>query len=365
MPGPVRPLASGAWGRRMGHWPHPTTTASKLHRHVDRPLSTLFSMEATLAEPDALAMLNKATSELPKAEQWNAALGVLQELLRANNGKASSFAVREALEKRGIPNARELVVQLKYFDFDSCTDAGRPPFRWYSHAASFFTEERYRGLQSEQAVEADQAARTVSEAPPTEEEIAEVEEVRQRPRNRQEESRLGTYVLSALENIYQTDFSPEDAPFVFDVHNARAGSGWENVDLLAVHWRTPAVVEIVAVEVKLDFTARLVQQARNYARFADRVWVAVPILAEAADAATALREFDPLLFEHIVDEGLGILACRRRPGKSYEVLPVQWPKRLRPDPVEKEAFIDRYREQFEEAVVVARRDLKRYPVLAR
>jgi hypothetical protein len=48
--------------------------------------------------------------------------------------------------------------------------------------------------------------------------------------------------------------------------------------------------------VKLDFTAQLIQQARNYGRFADRVWLAVPVLAEAAEASTALRDFDPMLY---------------------------------------------------------------------
>jgi hypothetical protein len=84
--------------------------------------------------------------------------------------------------------------------------------------------------------------------------------------------------------------------------------------------------------------------------------------AEAADASgVALREFDPLLFEHVVDAGLGVLACRRRPGRSYEVLPVHWPRRARPDPVEKEAFLERYRRCFEEAGVLAPRGGHRYP----
>jgi hypothetical protein len=148
---------------------------------------------------------------------------------------------------------------------------------------------------------------------------------------------------------------------VFDVHNGRAGNEFENVDVMAVHWRSSKVVELVTVEVKLEFTARLVQQARNYGRFCDRVWLAVPVLAEAADAAGALREFDPMLFEHVVDTGLGILACRRRPGRSYEVLPVHWPRRMRPDLVEKDGFLERYRRQFEQAGVLAPRSGHRFP----
>jgi hypothetical protein len=122
-------------------------------------------------------------------------------------------------------------------------------------------------------------------------------------------------------------------------------------------------VDLVTVEVKLDFTAKLVQQAHNYCRFSDRVWIAVPVLADVSDSAQALREYDPALFDYVVDIGLGVLACRRRPGKSYEVIPVQWPRRLHPDPVEKEAFIDRYRTDLESACVVAPATRQRYAVL--
>ena len=156
--------------------------------------------------------------------------------------------------------------------------------------------------------------------------------------------------------------TPDDAPYVFDVHHDRAGSDYENVNVLAIHWRSSKVAELISVEVKLDFTARLVQQARNYGRFSDRVWIAAPLLAEAADASAALRDFDPQLFEHVVEAGLGILACRRRPGRSYEVLPVHWPRRLAPDPVEKEGFLERYRPHFEQAAVLAPRAGRRNPV---
>lgn len=122
-------------------------------------------------------------------------------------------------------------------------------------------------------------------------------------------------------------------------------------------------MELVAVEVKLDFTPRLVQQARNYARFADRVWLAVPITADAGDAAAAVREYDPSLFEHVVETGLGILVCRRRPGKSYEIMPIQWPRRIVPDPLEKAMFLERYRRTFESARVIEPRGRGRYPKL--
>lgn len=216
----------------------------------------------------------------------------------------------------------------------------------------------HRDAQLQRATEAEAAnAEKASDGQTDEDFVAPPE----RRKNRQEEGRLGTYVVSALENIYQSDGAPDDAPYVFDVHNDRPGNEYENVDLIAVHWRTATNVELIAVEVKLDFTARLVQQARNYARFADRVWLAVPVQAGAADASGALRELDPLLFEHVVDAGLGILACRRRPGKSYEVLPVHWPRRQQPGAVEREGFIERYRADFEEAGAAAPRASHHYP----
>jgi len=262
-----------------------------------------------------------SASEAPAPEEWSTALQVLRDLLVANDGTVSTYALRSALEKKGVRDARRLVVSLRYYDFDAPTEDGRarPDFRWYGHAKSFYTEERFAKLQRKTEAEATHAEQQEA-AKPSVPEVDEEEEPaapRERRRNRQEERRLGTYVVSALENIYQSDHTPEDAPYVFDVHNDRAGSDYENVDVLAIHWRSSKVAELISVEVKLDFTARLVQQARNYSRFSDRVWIAAPLLAEAADASAALRDFDPQLFEHVVESGLGILACRRRPGRSH------------------------------------------------
>jgi hypothetical protein len=305
--------------------------------------------------------LNTA-SVAPSAEAWEVGTQVLRELLQQNGGIVSSRAMRQALERKKVPDARRLVVSMKFFDFDAPHEEGelKPPFRWHSHAKSFYSEEAYAKLQNAQEQKATRAEEVAVAEPEPEEEEHDTP-AKERRRNRQEERRLGTYVVSTLENIYQSDCTPEEAPYVFDVHNDRAGTEFENVDVMAVHWRSPKVVELVTVEVKLEFTARLVQQARNYGRFSDRVWLAVPVLAEAADAAGALREFDPLLFEHVVDSGLGILACRRRPGRSYEALPVHWPRRMRPDPVEKDGFLERYRRQFEQAVVLAPRSGHRFP----
>jgi hypothetical protein len=257
-----------------------------------------------------------------------------------------------------------MVIRLRYFDFDAPSDDLKPTFRWYGHAKSLYSPERYQKLQRAEEAKASDAERqevvaAQTAAPDDDEETAS--QNRERPRYRQEERRLGAYVATSLESIYQSEHAPDDSEYVFDVHSDRPGTEFENVDLIAVHWRSPKSVELVAIEVKLDFTARLVQQARNYARFADRVWIAVPVLAEAGEASSALRDFDPQLFEHVVDVGLGILACRRRPGRSYEALPVHWPRRCYPDPVEKELFLERYRRQFEAANVLPPRGGRRYP----
>jgi len=55
------------------------------------------------------------------------------------------------------------------------------------------------------------------------------------------------------------------------------------------------------------------------------------------------------------------LACRRRPGRSYEIVPIHWPRRLNPDAVEKDLFLERYRKHFERAGVLAPRGGHRYP----
>jgi hypothetical protein len=324
------------------------------HRVTER-----FAM--AIADAQAVDGAPTTPSDLPTPEAWNTGVQVLHDLLQKSGGIVSSLALRQALEQKGVPDARGLVLTLKFFDFDA-PDEGRPKpsFRWYSHARSFYSEDRYAKLQKTQEQKASSAEQAAVAAVEPEEEEPETPQ-KERRRNRQEEGRLGSYVVSALENIYQSDHIPQDAPYVFDVHSDRAGSEFENVDVMAVHWRSPKVVELVAVEVKLEFTARLVQQARNYGRFCDRVWIAVPVLAEASDASGALREFDPLLFEHVIDVGLGILACRRRPGRSYEVLPVHWPRRTRPDPVEKEGFLERYRKHFEQAEVLAPQGGRRYP----
>jgi hypothetical protein len=316
----------------------------------------------SLAEIDARP--TTTISDAPRAGEWDVGIQTLRDSLNSGGGCVSSRALRQALEQKNVANPRELVVRLRYFDFNAPVEDAfpKPSFRWHCHGKSFYSEDRFAKIQQQQdvkAASAEQAVTAVEE--PEEDDDSSPAAPTERRRSRQEERRLGTYVVSALENLYQSDYAPEDAPYVFDVHNDRAGNEFENVDVVASHWRSSRVVELISVEVKLEFTARLVQQARNYGRFSDRVWLAAPVLAEAADASTALRDFDPNLFEHVVDAGLGILACRRRPGRSYEIVPIHWPRRLNPDAVEKDLFLERYRKHFERAGVLAPRSGHRYP----
>jgi hypothetical protein len=136
------------------------------------------------------------------------------------------------------------------------------------------------------------------------------------------------------------------------VHSERRGSGFENVDVIAVHWRHCEIVEIITVEVKLEFNPPVVQQALNYTRFCHRAWIAVPVETDSNAAALELRERNANLFEYSIAKGLGILACRRRQGRSYEVFPVHWPLRFEPEKLEREECIERYRSFFEQAGIV-------------
>lgn len=280
---------------------------------------------------------------------------VLREMLaRSREGVVSTQSVRKELEARNIPEALELIARLKIYDHAGSGD-GQP--RWYHLGRSFLTEAKYHEAQrsqeegAKQAEAADEAAAETSVADDTADDEAEIAAPRERKKRRREEARLGAYIVPVLEELYDDEASPDN--YVFDVHAARGGNDFENVDLLAIHWRSPKAIDIVTVEVKLKFTAFLVQQARNYTRFSERVWIALPVDATTSrDAATELRAQDQLLFEHVVEVGLGILGCHRGRGGAYDVFPIHWPRRNAVDPREREEFVRRYRPQFEESGVI-------------
>lgn len=301
----------------------------------------------------------ESTSTAGEAERMRMGAQVLRDMLaRARDGAVSTQALRRELEARGMSDAQELIARLKSVDHTSQSSAGNDQGCWYHFGRSFLTAAKYGEAQRIQEVEATQAesADEVGDVQDSSEGAAEdeVDTVlpRERKKRRREEGRLGAYIVPVLEELYDDESSPDT--YVFDVHSLRGGSDFENVDLLAVHWRSPKSIDIVTVEVKLKFTGFLVQQARNYTRFSERVWIALPVDAtNSKDAAVELRSQDQLLFDHVVDSGMGILACHRGRGGAYDVFPIHWPRRNIVDPREREVLIARYRQQFEDSGVVA------------
>ena len=290
----------------------------------------------TTGEPSALS-----------TQDWELAFRVLGEQLSLHAGCVSTKALRRGLEAQGIEDARPLVVALRFFDPGSSSERKipAPSFRFGHLGRSFYSKERYdQELKNQEKVtaeEAEDASREVSTTSP--------EEITITRANRQEEARMVKYVKIALEELYASDVGPEETEFVFDVHSARKGSSFENVDLIAVHWRPRNFCDLITVEVKLEFSAHAIQQALNYTRFSHRAWVAVLV---ETDLSAELAQRHPALFDYAISRGLGVLACRRQQGRSYKVSPVQWPLRSHPDPLQEEEFIERYREQFEEAGIV-------------
>lgn len=277
----------------------------------------------------------------------------LMDLLAQHEGCVSARMLRKASEKINVKNVEAAITRLRSPDQLAASEP-----RLYWRGRSFYTESSYLRVQEEALKEAEVAVD--EQAPVVEAELLETSP--RRRENRQEEARLVTYIRDTLDTLYAPTAGP-DAEYAFDVHSDRPGNDYENVDLLAVHWRTAEFAELIAIEAKLDFTAKLVQQAANYQRFADRVWIAVPVDGEIQLAAATLRDENARLFEHVVALGIGILACKRGRGRAYEVQPIHWPKANKPDRIEREAFIERHRAHLEEAQVVPPQNRQAYPKL--
>lgn len=269
-------------------------------------------------------------------------------MLDSPDGIISNWRLRPQLEQRGIVNARNMASKLKRYDFDEINPKfATPPFRYYYLGRSFYTENAHRQAEAEADAKAEAAADAAERE--AEAETRDTDLTTKKKRNRREEARLCKYIEKALMEIYDTESGP-DVEIAFDVQDERPGAEFENVDLLAIHWRTDEVIELVAVEAKLEFSAKLVLQASNYRRFAHRVWAALPVSSD--EPGVELREYDPLLFEHVLEQGIGILACRKRQGGAYDVWPIKWPRLNQLDSIAKDDFIERYRPTFEKAGVV-------------
>lgn len=81
---------------------------------------------------------------------------------------------------------------------------------------------------------------------------------------------------------------------------------------------------------------------------------------KAAGFGVELRETNGRLFEYLTSIGVGVLACRKV-RNSYEVFPVQWPWRCPTDQVERNEFIERHYETFEDAGIVGPRNRRSFP----
>ncbi|HEX3696909.1 MAG TPA: hypothetical protein VH374_16140 [Polyangia bacterium] len=351
---------------------HCVIAGSSLHRNLSslllKPLTQMAEEWEMQANAQALSTLvEDSASDASSRADWIAATELLGQMFQRSDGCVSSLALRKELERKGIGDARQLVSGLKFFDFDAPADDARPrpPLAWKHHGKSFYTEEAFRHQIKQRESEAENAANLAEKiaVETVEKEAQGGEEVRVRRKARQEEARLVPFVVDALSDLYASEFAGENHEVAFDVHSERPGNEFENVDAIAVHWRSADVVDLTCVEVKLDFNARAVQQAHNYTRFADRVWIAVPVQAQLGQAAVELREKDPRLFEYVIASGIGILGCRRARGRVYEVFALQWPRRCTPDPVERDAFIERHHGTFEDAGAVAPRARTRLPRL--
>jgi hypothetical protein len=315
-----------------------------------------------LNEDNAIAPERDASGTYSQS-QWSRALARLQKLLEQNAGSVSSKVVMRALRAE-LPSVDPyaLISGLKFADPEDLKargfDVPQQPIR---HAGrSFYTEQKYEDLVNNVEDEVERKVVKVSDS----EVLAPVERPESQTREyRQEEVRLTSYVKKALENLYSSDFIDEEVEYVFDVHADRPGSHYENVDVLAVHWRSAQLVELISIEVKLQFTAQAIQQAINYQRFSDRVWIAIPTSGGPEYAAEELRERDPQLFDYVVSHGIGILACHRARGRSYNVFPIHWPRRSDPDPFERGLFTERYRTYLEDGGILEPSAKRVFPVM--
>ena len=173
----------------------------------------------------------------------------LARLLEQNDGKVSSDQVlREGPKFLSIDEAtfRRMHDEIRKLNPNE-QEALRHEFGIDIHYArrSWLTSERKNQ-------EADQrAAAAAAEAAHAEEtDISEIpEDEPKRSPNKQEEWRMSSYIMDYLSDLYSNGpFVPEDAEVAFDVCDQRrkikgtTKSVWENIDVLAVDWRSPTAV---------------------------------------------------------------------------------------------------------------------------
>lgn len=260
----------------------------------------------------------------------------------------NSIELESSSETDKTEAINEAIERLKFYKHPDGEQAA-----WAHYKRSFFTpEEKAREQKSDYEIQQNNG----QEDDEGMDGGATVKEKRRQTSGiNREEAVMGISVAMHLNELY-SQFSPYDLDCALDVHSRRTGSQFENVDAIAADWQDGEVVELVSVEVKLKFGPEVVQQAANYCRFSHRVWIAIrlPQHSSLSKACEYLRGSSPRLFEYVVELGLGIIACRENEERnSYELRPVQWPRRQQPSSLEKKLFLRRYEQEWKQLGVLS------------
>lgn len=282
------------------------------------------------------------------AQHLHTAADILLELLKKRNSISSVLLSRE-LDRANITNQKPILDALSRIADGATDDEGVANFvgKIFKRGRTFYSKSGLDTLEKE-AERMESAAISEVQQSEADEEIQVPK--KEKVKRKQDEARLIPHIMQAIANIYQDDATPEGVKYVFGVHNTHAGNEFENVDVLGFHWRAQEDIEVVTVEAKLEFTARLVQQANNYRRFSHRVWIALPGHTE-----NTLRDEDQHLFDFVIESGLGIMLSQNSK-KNIEFRPIHWPRLQAPNRFEMLRFQERYLDQFTEARAAQRKD---------
>jgi hypothetical protein len=145
--------------------------------------------------------VQEKTEATPSVETLGNAYDLLQKLLSENDGVASSVHLKRTLISQASlleEVASQCIKELQFLDAHADARLGRKNAKTYHSGRSFFSKEKYEQALADTEKEADAKGQEAKEAPEPEEREKEA------PQNRQEEARLGVYVKTALETIYES-----------------------------------------------------------------------------------------------------------------------------------------------------------------
>lgn len=308
---------------------------------------------------DNSTLLNDSSNGEEKLAGFEDAKSILLKCLEEYS-MISTRELKVLLEENEIEAVDGIISLLKYSVGDE-SERG-----WRHHGRSFYTPVAYEAQLSDErkAVESS----TIVDGEPNNEyneelpQLSTTEFCAPKRQHRQEEARMCGYVKSFLYDIYDSEHNP-DVENIFQVHSKLSSGAYRNIDILAVDWRTSEHYELVSVEAKLAFNPQAVLQATNYLRFSHRVWLAIKIPSGTQQdaAGSYLKDMNRLLYEQVLDLGIGILACFSTRGRAYKIVPVQWPKLQRPTEIEMHNFKEAYRENLIDAGVLEKKRVRVRP----